>query len=193
MSEFKLCPGDILVNVNRRQDPFSVVKRWAMNSPYDHIFMYLGKVQIFATLCQREIRIPLLFESFGRGCSLRSLSERYGQEVVILRLKSEHDRERIPYVLWEAIRLASDERARYDYWCIASFIIPRILAQKLHLPLPLKYDRDPFMVCSEAVMEVFLRGRVEILPPDIVPLPEDFLTAPLLDRVYEGTVDELLT
>ena len=189
MNNFKLEPGDIIINVNRRNDPFSRVKRW-LAGPYEHVFVYLGAID-FAPLDKPPLRVPMLFESYGRGACLRSLSERYGQEVVVLRLISEHSK--IPRVLEEAIKLASDESARYDYWCIASFIIPRILAQKLHLPLPLKYNRDPLMVCSEAVFEVFYRAKlVDILPERVVPLPGDFTDSPLLDRVYQGSLDEAL-
>lgn len=191
MNNFKLQPADILVNVNRRHDPYSAIKRWAVG-PYEHVFIYMGQLMIGNTATKTGWLIPMFFESNGRGVCLRLLSERYDEEVVVMRLKSEHDRKRIPWVLQEAIKLASDESARYDYWCIVSFIIPRLLAEKLHLPLSLKYDRDPFMVCSEAVMEVFLRGGVEILLPGIVPLPEDFITSPLLDRLYQGNLDETL-
>lgn len=192
MNNFKLEPGDILVNVNRRHDPLSVVMRWAAG-PYCHVFMYLGKVGLFINRRQRKIvRIPMLFESDGDGVKLESLSRRYGQEVVVLRLKSEFDRRRIPRVLEKAIELASDPQSHYDYSVIIWHIIPRIIFEKLGLTPPLKYQRDERQVCSEAVMEVFLRARVEVLLPNIVPLPGDFIIAPLLERVYEGTLDDTL-
>jgi len=138
MNNIKLKPGDILVQVNDRNDPFSRVRRF-FAGPFDHVFLYMGKLGLLVNWRQRRIlRIPMLFESYGRGVCLRSLSERYGQEVVVLRLKSEHDRKRIPRVLEEAIKLASDSQSYYDYLCIVKFAIPRLIFEKLGLPMPLK-------------------------------------------------------
>ncbi|MBA7681736.1 hypothetical protein ES703_90076 [subsurface metagenome] len=191
--EFKLRPGDILVNVNDRNDPFSVIKRWAVG-PYEHVFMYMGKVGILVSRRQPKIlRFPFLFESNGRGVVLQSLSNRYGQKVVILRLISEHDRRRIPRVLEEAIKLASEPQAYYDYLCVVRYILPRLICEKLGLPMPLKYHRDPWHVCSEAQFEVFYRAKVvDILPPYCVPpLPGDFVTdSLLLEKVWAGSLSE---
>jgi len=43
MSNFCLSLGDILVNVNRRHDPFSIAKRWLMGL-YEHVFIYMGQL-----------------------------------------------------------------------------------------------------------------------------------------------------
>ena len=76
---FRLEPVDILVNVNERSDPYSIVKRGALGNPYEHIFMYLGKVGILVNRRQQRIlRFPMLFESNGRGVVIQSLSNRYG-------------------------------------------------------------------------------------------------------------------
>ena len=193
MNEFKLEPADIGVNVIVGNDPYSVIKRWAVG-PYSHVFIYLGQVGLYLSRRQRRIlRIPLLFESIGRGVLLRSLSERYGEEVVVLRLKSEHDRRRIGRVLEEAVKLASDPQAHYDYLCIVKYILPRLICEKLGLPMPLKYHRDPWHVCSEAVEAVFYRsGLIDILPSYCVPpLPGDFVTdSPLLAKVWQGRLSE---
>lgn len=103
MNDFELEPADILVNVNRRHDPLSSIKRWCAG-PYEHIFLYMGKVRLSIPQ-RRKVRLPLLFESDGDGVTLESLSGRYGQKVVVLRLKSEFDRRRIPRVLEEALKL----------------------------------------------------------------------------------------
>ena len=194
MNNFKLWPADVLVNVNDCKDPFSVIKRWALGSPFEHVFMYLGQVGLFVNRRQRRIlRLPMLFESYGRGCALRSLSERYGQEVVVMRLISEHDRRRIPRVLEEAIKLASDAQSFYDFICIVRFIIPRLVCRKLGLSTPVKYHRDPFMVCSEAVYEAFYRAKLVdmLLPYCTPPLPGDFVTESLLlEEVWRGTLAE---
>ena len=137
----------------------------------------------------------MLFESIGRGVVLRSLSERYSEKVVVMRLKSEHDRRRIPQVLVGAIELASAPESYYDYLCIVRFALPRLICEKLRLPMPLKYARNPAMICSEACAEVFDRAKL----PDIlrfrtrVPLPGDFVTdSPLLGEVWRGTLSEEL-
>ncbi len=191
MSNFQLQSGDILININDRKDPFSVIKRWAITSPYEHVFMYMGLLGLFSTRAQRRIiRVPMLFESNGRGVVLRSLAERYGGKVAVMRLISEHDRRRIPWVLLEAIELASSFQSYYDYLGIVRWVLPRIICEKLGLPMPLAYQRNPMMICSEAVMEVFIRARlIDILPLRVVPLPGDFVTdSLLLEEVWRGAL-----
>jgi len=193
MSNFKLEPGDILVNINNRNDLFSKVKRW-LAGPYEHVFLYMGKLGLIVNRRQpRILRFPMLFESYGRGVCLRSLSERYGQEVVVMRLKSEHDRKRIPRVLEEAVKLASHPQSYYDYLCIIRFVLPRIIFEKLRLPMPLSWHRDARQICSEAVYEIFHRAKlVDILLPYCTPpLPGDFVTdSSLLEESWRGTLSE---
>jgi len=192
MDNFHLEPADILVQVNNRTDPFSKVKRW-LSGPYEHVFLYLGAID-FAPFDIPPLRAPMLFESYGRGVCLRSLSERYGQEVVVMRLKSEADRKRIPRVLEEAIKLASDPQSYYDYFAIVRFAIPRLICEKLGIPMPLKYHRDPWHICSEAVNEVFIRGGIpDLLYLEGVPLPGDFVTDSLLvKKGWAGSLSEEL-
>ena len=188
MNTFKLEPGDILVNINDRSDPFSIVKRWTVG-PYEHVFLYMGELGLFSTRAQRQIiRVPMLFESKGRGVTLRSLASRYGEKVVVMRLKAEHDKRRIPRVLIEAIDLASSFQSYYDYLGVVRWVLPRIICEKLGLPMPLSWQRDERQICSEAVFEVFYRARlVDILPHNVVPLPGDFVTdSPLLKKVWSG-------
>ncbi len=190
MNNFKLEPADILVNVNDRNDPFSKVKRW-LAGPYEHVFLYLGAID-FAPLDKPLLRVPMLFESYGRGAALRSLSERYGQQVVVLRLISEQSK--IPRVLEEAIKLASEPSAYYDYLCIVRFVLPRLICEKLGIPMPLKYHRDPWHICSEALNEVFIRGGIpDLLYLESVPLPGDFVSDSLLLRKgWAGSLSEEL-
>jgi len=181
-NNFKLEPVDILVNVNRRHDPFSTMKRQLIG-PYEHVFMYMGRLGLVREGHFSEVwNVPMLFESSGRGVVLQSLSNRCGQEVVVLRLRSEHDKKRIPYVLDETIKLASDPQSYYDYLCIIRFVLPRIIFEKFHLPMPLSWHRDHRQICSEAIYEVFYRAQlVDILPfYSPPPLPGDFVT----DSVY---------
>ena len=85
MNNFKLNPGDILVQVNKRNDPFSRIKRWLMG-PFEHCFFYLGRVRIITSPKQHvTLRFPLLFESNGRGAVIQALSNRYGQPVIVMR------------------------------------------------------------------------------------------------------------
>ena len=190
----ELNPGDILVTVNNRKDPLSSIKRWALGSPCDHVFMYLGKVRLIVDPKQNmTLRFPLFFESNGRGVVIQALSNRYDQKVVVMRLKSEFDRRRIPRILEEAIKLASAPNSYYDYFAIARFVLPRLICEKLGIPIPLKYQRDPAMICSEAVHEVFYRAKLTeiLLPQCIPPMPGDFVTdSPLLELVWEGTLSE---
>jgi len=193
MNNFRLEPADILVCVNDRNDPFSRVNRW-LAGPYSHVFLYMGKLAIqgIGFTSPHLVSVPMLFESSGRGVVLQSLSNRYGQEVVVLRLSSEQDK--IPRVLREAIKLASEPSAYYDYLCIVRFAIPRLICEKLGIPLPLRYHRDPWHICSEAVNEVFIRGGIpDLLFLEGVPLPGDFVTESLLlKEAWRGQLSEEL-
>jgi len=199
MNTFKLESGDILVNVNRRRDPLSTIKRWAAG-PYEHVFMYIGRVRLLVNPRQGIIlRVPLLFESDGDGVVLESLSSRYDQEVVVLRLKPEHYRRKIPRVLVEATKLADDPQSHYDYLCLVKHVLPRLICEKLRLPtwilqhLPLAWQRDARQICSEAVFEIFHKaGVVEILFDHCQPpMPGDFVTdSPLLEEVWRGILSQ---
>lgn len=185
MKNFKLEPGDILININHKNDPFSRLKRWAVG-PYSHVLLYMGELRLIVHRRQgRILRFPMLFESNGRGAVLQSLSNRYGQEVVVMRLKAKYQG-KIRRILTEAIKLASDPKAYYDYFGIVRWVLLRIICEKLRLPMPLSWQRDERQICSEAVLEVFLRVKVPVLPTDIVPLPGDFVNSSLLEEV--GTV-----
>ena len=191
MNSFKLQAGDILIDINDGKSAFSLLKRWAIG-PYDHASLYLGMVRLFVGRGQEHvIKAPMLFESVGRGVVLRSLFEKYSDKVVVMRLKSEYDRRRIPHVLAEAIKLASDPESYYDYLCIPRFVLPRLICQKLGLPIPLSWRRDPWHTCAEAVFEAFYRAKlVAILPRGVVPLPGDFVSSLLLEEVWRGQLSE---
>ena len=190
MNNFKLESADILVTVNDRQDPFSVAKRWCVG-PYNHVFMYLGEVGILVSRRQHRIlRFPMLFESNGRGVVIQSLPNRYGQKVVVMRLKPGFQ-DRIPRIVEEAIKLASSPQAYYDYMCVPLNIIPRVFHDKFGMPLPVKYDRNEQMVCSEACAEPCWRAEVPVLPENVVPLPGDFVVlSGILDAVNQGILSE---
>jgi len=188
VEEFKLESADILVNVNERRDPISSIKRWAVG-PYDHVFMYMGRLGLSRSGYSSSyiMSVPMLFESNGRGVVLQSLSNRYDQQVVVMRLRTYFDKENIPNVLDQAVSLASDSQSYYDYLCIIRFVLPRLIFNKLGLPMPLSWHRDNQQICSEACYEVFYRAEmIEILLPWCVPpLPGDFVTdSVLLEKVW---------
>ncbi len=197
MNNFKLESADVLVQIITGNSPYNVIKRSALGNPYEHVFMYMGRLGLSREGYSSSylFNVPMLFESAGRGVVLQSLSNRYGEEVVVMRLRSVRDRGKIPYVLDEAVKLASDSRSHYDYLCIVKYILPRLICEKLGLPMPLKYHRDPWHVCSEAIFEVFYRARlVDILLAYCVPpLPGDFVTdSLLLEEVWRGSLSEEL-
>jgi len=187
MAGFKLKAGDFLVNVNRGKNPWAVLRRWA-SGPYSHVFMYLGELGL-KNKWSRYNLVPLdmLFESNGRGVVLQSLANRYGQEVVVMRPEAEDAK--VKKILYQAIKLASEQKAYYDYLCIFSHVLPRLLLEKLGLPVPLSWQRDSRQICSEACLEVCLRADFPLLPADTVPLPGDFGTdSNLLKQVQSGVL-----
>ncbi len=86
----KLEPVDVCVNINDRRDPASSLKRWAMGSPYDHVFVNLGPMSLLVG--PTIYTLPMLFESDGNGVIIEPLVRRYGQMVAVMRLKAEFDR-----------------------------------------------------------------------------------------------------
>jgi len=134
---------------------------------------------------------PMLFESDGRGVVLQSLSIRYGQEVMVLR--SNMAPSNTEKILREAIKLASEKQAYYDYLVVAWHIIPRIIFEKLGLDPPLKYQRNEQHICSEAILEVHLRAGIPVLPDDVVPLPGDFYWTTFYAYCWQGKLtDEIV-
>ena len=176
----KLKPCDVLLYVNEGTDIFSAISRLGAGR-YSHVAMYTGKA---------FDGVPFLFESSGRGATLINLQSHMGRLVKVMRpdhLASWQKKE----IIAKTIELASDPQAYYDYFTIVKSCIPRILKEKFpFLPIPVMYHRDPMMICSEAVAEVFWRAGIEVLPKDVVPLPTDFETSPILEVVGEGRLME---
>jgi hypothetical protein len=167
--EFKLQPADVLVDINEENDLYSKLDRWALGSPYTHVRLFCGTP--YASMP------PLFYESIPtKGATFTNAFDSLGQKVVVMRLRPEYQSHK-PMVLTEACRIATDPQSRYDFACLPDYILPRLICDKLGIPVPLKYHRDPFMVCSEAVAEPFWRSGLEVLPLDVVPLPGDFVYA----------------
>jgi len=202
----KLQACDIILFRNDKNDPVSRFSRWAIG-PYSHVAMYLGKFyELFCklfgadpALCRADqtFTIPLVYESRGRGVMIASLLPQAGVPVAVMRpvlppIKVGQEWESPESQLIKvAFEIAADEKSLYDYSCIVYSCVPRVLKEKFPwLPLPVKYHRDIFMICSEAVAEVFWRNEVEVVPKDVVPLPGDFALSPFLQYVGEGKLME---
>ena len=192
----KLQTCDILLFINDKNDPISRLSRWAIG-PYCHVAMYLGKFPFSPG--DETFNMPLVYESRGRGVYIASMLPQTGMPAAVLR----------PVVLRKvgvelycrildltplietAFQIAADEKHFYDYVSIVHSILPRVIAEKLPwLPLPLIYHRDIFMICSEAVAEVFWRNDVEVIPQDVIPLPGDFFEGQGLQYIGKGKLME---
>jgi hypothetical protein len=175
----KLEACDIILFRNDKNDPLSRFSRWAIG-PYSHVAMYLGKF----------FNVPLVYESRGRGAYIASLLPQTGNPVAVMRSVRPPMCDCLELRL-TAFRIAADEKSFYDYFCIVYSCVPRVLKERFPwLPLPVKYHRDIFLICSEAVAEVFWRNEVEVVPKDVVPLPYDFALSPVLQYVGWGKLME---
>lgn len=171
MNNMQLHPGDILLfDAGRNWGFLAPVVRWLME--HDHVAMFYGYT---------DKGMPLIVESIGRGVMIRTLLAYSGEKITILRPKVDYDT--VLEIMIAAREIVDDPKSYYDYLCVVRFAIPRIIAQILGLPLPLKYHRTPQMICSEFVAEVFWRVGIEVLPMDIVPMPDDFLESSVLEYV----------
>jgi len=165
--EFKLMPGDIVVDINDKTDLYSKLVRWALGGPYTHVWMFYGALV--------PSMPPLFYECMPtRGATFTNVFDYLEQKVVVMRLRPEYQ-SYMPAVLNQAFRIATDSKAKYDFACVPDYILSRLICTKLGIPLPVKYQRDPFMICSEGVAEAFWRANLQVLPQDVVPLPGDFV------------------
>jgi len=201
----KLQACDILLFRNDENDPISRLSRWAIG-PYCHVAMYLGRFPIvipghtqdFILFIGEAYHVPLLYESRGRGVYIASLLPQAGMPVAVMRpmalapeLPVAVIESTMKRLLETAFQIAADEQSFYDYLSIVHSVLPRVIGEKLPwLPLPLKYHRDIFMICSEAVAEVFWRNDIQVIPDDLIPLPGDFALSPILQYVGQGKLME---
>ena len=195
--EVKLQPCDIILWINDKNDPINRLSRWAIGQ-YCHVAMYLGNFP-FAT-DNTVFIIPLVYESRGRGVYIASLLPQTGMSAAVMRLIAFYPGQK-EKLLNTAFELAADEKHFYDYLAIVHSVLPRVIAEKLSwLPLPVKYQRDIFFICSEAVAELWWRNDTLILPDDYkdadgihagsIPLPGDFAKSPILKLVGTGKLME---
>jgi hypothetical protein len=193
----KLQTCDILLFINDKNDPISRLSRWAIGQ-YSHVAMYLGKYTFVSGT--KTFDIPLVYESRGRGAYIASLLPQTGMLVAVMRVIAFYPGQ-MEGLLNTAFAVAADEKSFYDYLSIVHSVLPRVIAEKLPwLPLPVKYHRDIFLICSEAVAELWWRNHTLILPDDkfedgtivagSVPLPGDFAKSPNLKYVGQGKLME---
>jgi len=177
-AQFKLEPCDVFLHEIEGNSLWARMQRWAVGD-YGHVSMYIGR-SLFNT--------PFIFESDGRGAGIESLQYKHGQMVIVMRPKINEEKK--IEVVSRAIELASDDQAYYDYLAIIRSCIPRVLSEKLHLPIPDDYRRDAMVICSEVIAEVFWRADLDILPETTVPLPDDFADSLFLKPVARGRLME---
>ncbi len=184
-----LKPLDILVTINDRTDPYSRFKRWMMGR-YDHVGMYLGEMGSAENPGVISALIfPAVFESVNRGILLRDLREWKDRKIAVMRISEYHLAEYERAIYTRALAMASDYGSDYDYPAIIRWAIPRIILQKLHIPIPQTWKRDDRHICSEAVYSVLEDAGLDVLPDTQVPLPGDFVDSPVLSMVDEGYIE----
>jgi len=172
----KLDKCDVLLFVSYKNGPVHWLSRWAIGK-YEHVAMYLGEL----------IGVPMVYESRGRGVYIASLLPQIGRPVAVFRpLISDAYKQSLVNTGFE---IAADEKSFFDYSSVVTSILPRVISEKLPwLPLPMKYHRDIFLMCSEAVAEVFWRNGIMVIPDDEIPLPGDFAISSYLWYVDEGNI-----
>lgn len=179
MSKFRVEPCDVFLHIVEGDSLLSKLERWAVGN-FNHVSMFIGPA--FGN-------VPFLVESDGRGAVIQSLQHKTGQLVLVMRPGIATADKGL--LITQAIKLASDDNAYYDYLAIVRSCIPRVLWEKFpFLPIPPRYIRDQMMICSEAIAEIFWRSGFDVLPKNIVPLPADFLHSLLLSPVAEGRIME---
>ena len=203
----KLQTCDILLFINDKNDPISRLSRWAIGQ-YSHVAMYLGRFPI-TTPGGAIFNVPLVYESRGRGVTIASLLPQTSMPVAVVRpqaLTLTYPQElfdwTIKKLLTTAFEMAADEKHFYDYVSIVHSVLPRVILEKLPwLPLPVKYHRDIWFICSEAVAELWWRNDTLVLPDDqqlpdgtimagSIPLPGDFARSPILTYIGKGKLME---
>lgn len=169
----KLRPCDILVYDNIAESKLLSFLAERIVGKYKHVAMYLGE------FCN----VPMIYESNGRGVIVQSMLGHMGRNVVVMRPTIELMNDKI---FNEALRIASDQNSYYDFLAVGTSCVFRWLNERFNIPIPLKYHRDQFMICSEAIAEVFWRNDIEVVAYHKVPIPGDFIDSRYLEYAYEG-------
>jgi len=182
---YKLQPCDVLLFYNEYTDVWNKIYRWGLESPYTHVLMYLGQWAISRPSTGSEVTIPMIYESVGRGVITRPPFSYVGDKMMILRpYINDTQREQI---VNNALDIAFALNSYYDYLTFGNLAV--ILAlQKLHLHIPLAYQRNSSMICTECVAEPFWRAGLYPVSPNRAPIPSDFLNWPDCEKVGLLTV-----
>jgi hypothetical protein len=141
--------------------------------------MYFGTREVLTTPLTERLFHPVFYESVGRGVIFTDVRHSFDQKVVVMGIDPDildFDLNNLRgQILQNAWDIATDAQSKYDYLSIPGFVILRLICEKLGIPLPLKYQRNGYMICSEAVAEPFWRASLNVVPLDIEPLPGDFV------------------
>jgi len=180
----KLQPCDVLIFVQEGHDISSVIGRWGIGR-YGHAAMYMGNA--FGL-------VPVMIESTGGGVEIHSLQRSTGRLVKVMRpWLVTYDPDKRGLLIETAIEIASDPQSYYDFLGVVKNCLPRVLKEKFpFLPIPPQYQRDSAMICSELVAEIYWRSGFEVLPRDVVPLPGDFESSPILQDMGEGRMFDIV-
>lgn len=179
MNGFKLKPCDILLHETEGNGFIPSFSRWAIG-PWGHVSMFIGDCTI-----DGFDKVPLVFQSIGKGAGLYSLESMTGELVLVMRPLIWPEQKQL--VITNAIEIASCPKSYYDYPGIIRYCLPRVLHEKFPwLPIVIVYYRGLTLICSEAVAECYWRALILILSQAIIPLPGDFLKSSILVRVYYG-------
>ena len=171
MGTFKLEPGDVLLFESGKGF-------WGF---LDKLFIKFRHVAMFYGYTDQGL--PLLVESTKRGVVIRTIFA-YEEPITVMRPQLMT----LSKVTEAALKIAENPHSFYDYLCLVLFAVPRVVLARLGIRSPLKYKRNLWYICSEFVAEAYWQAGIEIIPQDQVPLPDDFLTSPILEfvGVYYG-------
>ncbi len=169
----RLQPLDIIV-FELGNSLWDKIEKRALGNPYGHVGMFLG-----GTWTE-------FYEAAARGVLITPIQAQFGRKCVIMRPDKDFVGDKSDQVLENAMAIAGNYDAYYGFGDIQWFVLPRIFLEKLHLPIPLKYHRNKFMICSEAVAEAFWRADLNILPQNVIPMPADYITSQRLTIIWEG-------
>ncbi len=171
---FRLEPGDhILFRLG--SGPLAALETALLGSPWGHIAI--------------KGRGTLIIESIGRGVLRRDIRACSGSHVRVLRPRSTLLGAGLR-ICEAAERIADNPQSWYDYLAIVQYVLPRLIAAKLHLPMPLKWHRNPVYVCSEFVEQADVDAGYppECVLEGVIPLPGDFNNSPMLRWAWEGVL-----
>jgi len=183
MVAIKFQPGDIIVYKLQGYGIFRPIVRWFLGSAWGH-------VGLFFAWTKRDL--PLTIESIGRGVMIRSLLASGGSYIKVMRWQGDNADEVGLKVAKAAERIADNPGSWYGYLDIPRYILPRLLWYKITgRRFGFGYRRNQHFICSELVGQAFRDAGFPLFPADFIPLPGDFVKAPL-EEVWEGEFQPII-